>query len=350
VRPVAGRDYPGSYAELLSWFDRDWKCLNYLDWLRWPSGFVCPHCAAVVGWRMRDYRWHCGGCGRKVSATAGTIFHRTRTPLTVWFSAAWMLTSGKGGVSASALQRQLELGSYQTAWAMAHRYRSVMVRPGRERLNGQVEVDETYIGGTEPGVPGRGALSKVLTAIAVEVMPPRGFGRARIAVIDNAKTATLRGFLTGAVEPGATVITDGLPAYRGATRNLFEHEPRPVWRSGQTAADLLPAVHRVASLTKRWLLGTLQGSVSREHLPAYLDEFVFRFNRRNSTRRGLLFYRLLSLAVGGDPITYRELRKAGHWRPAPAPPTGSRPLPPSLERGPAGLPWRDDQEQAPTAR
>lgn len=170
----AGRDYPSSYAELRAWFNEDWKCLNYLDWLRWPNGFVCPWCLSQQGWRAPDGRWRCAGCDRRVSATAGTIFHGTRTPLTVWFSAAWHLTSGKGGISATELQREMQLGSYQTAWAMLHRYRSVMVRPGRDRLTGGVEVDEAFLGGPEAGVPGRGALGKVLFAAAVELNSPKG--------------------------------------------------------------------------------------------------------------------------------------------------------------------------------
>ena len=155
VKHAAGRDYPRSYAELRAWFDEDWKCLDYLDWLRWPEGFVCPHCASVVGWRLADSRWKCGGCDRKVSATAGTIFDKTRTPLTVWFATAWRMVGDKVGVSATQVQWEMEFGSYQTAWVMLHRYRSVMVRPGRDRLRGDVEVDESFLGGPEPGVPGR---------------------------------------------------------------------------------------------------------------------------------------------------------------------------------------------------
>src|SRR5665811_1450490 len=155
VRRAVGREYPRSYAQMRAWFDEDWKCLDYLDWLRWPDGFVCPHCASVVGWRLADSRWKCGGCDRKVSATAGTIFDKTRTPLTVWFATAWRMVGDKIGVSATQVQREMGLGSYQTAWAMLHRYRSVMVRPGRDRLRGDVEVDESFLGGPEPGVRGR---------------------------------------------------------------------------------------------------------------------------------------------------------------------------------------------------
>ncbi len=338
--PTAGRDYPKSYSALRAWFDEDWKCLDYLDWLRWPEGFVCPHCGSEAGWRAPERRWRCAGCDRRVSATAGTIFHGTRTPLTVWFAAGWQLVSGKVGISAIHLQREMQLGSYQTAWAMLHRYRSVMVRPGRERLTGEVEVDESYIGGPEPGIAGRGALGKVLFAAAVERETPRSFGRVRVGVIKDASAPSLRQFLIDNVEPGARVITDGWPSYPPATEGLYTLQATNVSESGKEAHELLPGTHLVFSLVKRWVLGTLQGSVSPEHLQAYFDEWVFRFNRRRSRSRGLLFYRLINQAAAGDPLTYREMRKAGRWRPRPpAPPTAWR-SPPSLDVGDVGLPWR----------
>src|SRR6266540_684981 len=136
VSAVAGRHYPRSTGDLLAWFPTDADCLDYLEWLRWPGGFVCPRCGHLGGWRLADGRFWCAGCGTRTSPTAGTIFDRTRTPLTVWFTACWMFASGKDGMSALSLQRGLEIGSYQTAWAMLHRLRSVLVRPGRERLTG----------------------------------------------------------------------------------------------------------------------------------------------------------------------------------------------------------------------
>ncbi len=175
--PQTGKDYPGSYAELLAWFPDEAACWDYLEWLRWPDGFRCPRCVGRAAWRLSSGRWECAVCGRQVSVTAGTIFHRTRTPLRLWFAAAWEMTSQKHGVSALGIQRSLGLGSYQTAWAMLHRYRSAMVRPGRERLAGHVEVDEAYLGGVEGGVFGRQTDTKAIVAIAVEVKHPRGFGR-----------------------------------------------------------------------------------------------------------------------------------------------------------------------------
>ena len=258
----AGRDYPGSYAELRAWFSEDWKCLDYLDWLRWPDGFVCPWCGSQDGWRARDRRWRCAGCDRRVSATAGTIFHGTRTPLTVWFSAAWHLTGGKGGISATELRREMQLGSYQTAWAMLHRYRSVMVRPGRNRLTGDVEVDESFLGGPEAGIPGRGALGKVLFAAAVEVNSPNGFGRARLGVIKDASSASLQQFLLDNVEPGSRIRhrrLGGLP----------EGHPWPLHARGDLG-------QRLRSTRARGAARRAPGLLSRQALghgnPARLDQ------------------------------------------------------------------------------
>ena len=336
---MVGRDFPRSYAQMRAWFDEDWKCRDYLDCLRWPDGFLCPHCASVVGWRLADFRWKCGGCDRKVSATAGTIFDKTRTPLTVWFATAWRMVADKVGVSATQVQREMELGSIQTAWMMLHRYRTVMVHPGRDRLRGEVEVDESFLGGPEPGIPGRGALGKVLFAAAVEV-EEHGFGRARLGVIPDASAESLAAFLDANVEPGSVVLTDGWSAYPAATKDRYAHKGTSIAASGRPAHEVLPGVHLVFSLVKRWIMGTLQGSVSPEHVQAYFDEWVFRFNRRHSHSRGLLFHTLLLNAVGGHPVTYQSLRKTGRTRTAPQPPRLPRHLPPTLDVERARLPWR----------
>lgn len=276
--------------------------------------------------------------------TAGTIFDRTRTPLTEWFTACWLFASGKDGISALSLQRTLEIGSYQTAWAMLHRLRSVLVRPGRDRLAGRVEVDETYIGGQEEGLSGgRAKGKKVLTGIAVEVREPRGIGRCRMAPVADASAASLHAFVTDYVEPGATVITDGWQGYSGLRKRGYIHErrsQRAARARGDDPTKLLPAVHRVASLAKRWLLGTHQGSVADPHLASYLNEFVFRFNRRRSRSRGMVFFRVLELAVAHAPVRYQDL--IASRRPRKVPPTapGARGRPPSLERPPADRPWR----------
>ena len=226
-RPRAGVHYPRSVGEFQAWFGTDDDCLDYLEWLRWPRGFVCPRCGYARGWRMSDGRFRCASCDARTSVTAGTIFDRTRTPLTVWFTVCWMFASGKDGVSALSVQRTLEIGSYQTAWAMLHRLRSVLVRPGRDRLAGTVEVDETYIGGEEPGLRGgRARGKKVLTGIAVEVSEPKGIGRARMAPLHDASLPELHAFVTDHVAPGATVITDGWSGYTGLDQLGYVHDRR----------------------------------------------------------------------------------------------------------------------------
>ncbi len=273
--------------------------------------------------------------------TAGTIFDRTRTPLTVWFMACWLFATQKDGISALSLKRSLEIGSYQTAWAMLHRLRSVLVRPGRERLEGVVEVDESYFGGEEAGLAGgRAKGKKVLVGVAVERREPTGFGRCRMVPLPDHSAATLRGFLADNVEEGATVVTDGLPSYPPAVAGLYTHE-RLVGSGSATTTKLLPGVHTVVSLAKRWLLGTHQGRVGDAHLAGYLNEFVFRFNRRRSRSRGLVFYRVLELVATHDPVRYRDLianPRPGSRPPHPPPATRGRPA--SLERPPANRPWR----------
>jgi transposase-like protein len=339
---TVGRHYPASTGEVMAWFSTDADCLDYLEWLRWPAGFVCPDCAHLGGWRLGDGRFRCAACGGRTSVTAGTIFDRTRTPLTVWFMACWLFATQKDGISALSLQRALEIGSYQTAWAMLHRLRSVLVRPGRERLFGTVEVDETFIGGEEPGLRGgRAKGKKSLVGVAVELKEPKGYGRCRMALLADASATSLRGFLADHVAPGATVITDGWQGYHGIGELGYGHDrrsQRAARARGEDTGELLPGVHRVASLAKRWLLGTHQGSVDPAHLASYLDEFVFRFNRRRSRSRGLVFYRVLELAVAHEPVRYRDLIVDPQPKRNPPPGPSGRGHPRSLERPPANRP------------
>lgn len=341
--PRAGQDYPRSVGEFQAWFRTDAGCQDYLEWLRWPNGFVCECCGHVGGWRLGDGRLKCAACSWKTSVTAGTIFDRTRTPLTVWFTVCWLFAASKEGVNAQSVQRTLEIGSYHTAWAMLHRLRSVLVRPGRDRLSGMVEVDETFIGGEEPGLRGgRARGKKVLTGIAVEVTEPKGIGRCRMSPLVDASLPELHAFVQDHVEPGSTVITDGWAGYRGLDKLGYVHDQRSQRAArlrGEDPNELLPAVHRVASLVQRWLLGTHQGSVGTEHLPGYLNEFVFRFNRRRSGSRGLVFHRILELAVRHDPVRYRDLIM--NPQPTAMPPRGrGKGHPPSLDRPPENRPWR----------
>ena len=347
--PRAGEHYPGSVGEFQAWFQTDADCLDYLEWLRWPEGFVCPSCGHEGGWRLGDGRFMCCECGARSSVTAGTIFDRTRTPLSVWFTACWLFATGKDGISALSLKRVLEIGSYQTVWALLHRLRSVLVRPGRELLTGTIQVDETYIGGAEPGLAGgRAKGKKVLTGIAVELRKPRGLGRCRISPLADASAESLHGFVMDHVEPGSTIVTDGWPAYQGLAQLGYLHDRRSqgVARArGEDPNTLLPAVHRVASLAKRWLLLTHQGSVDNAHLISYLDEFVFRFNRRRSRSRGMVFYRVLELAVVHKPMRYQDLIASRRSRKVPPVPPHRRGHPTSLERPGANRPWRTAARQ-----
>ena len=331
-------------GEFHAWFRTDADCLDYLEWLRWPAGFACPGCGHNRGWRLGDGRFMCSGCGSRTSVTSGTIFDRTRTPLTVWFTACWLFATGKDGISALSLKRTLEIGSYQTAWAMLHRLRSVLVRPGRDRLAGVVEVDETYIGGLEPGLSGgRARGKKILTSIAVEIREPRGFGRCRMLPLADASAASLHAFVKDHIGLGTRVITDGWQGYHGLEKLGYTHDrrsQRAARARGEDPGELLPAVHRVASLAKRWLLGTHQGAADAAHLASYLNEFVFRFNRRRSRSRGMVFYRVLELAVAHDPLRYQDIIATRRPREVPPAPPQVRGHPPSLERPPANRPWR----------
>jgi transposase-like protein len=220
----------------------------------------------------------------------------------------WYVTSQKNGSSALGVQRVLGLGSYKTAWALLHKLRRAMVRPGRDRLHGVVEVDETYWGGEEEGVVGRLTEDKALIAVAAEE-DGKGIGRIRLRCIANMKKVSLHGFIAESIEPGSTVRTDGLNAYLGLTDYVHD---RRVQRRQPKDEHLLPRVHRVVSLLKRWLLGTHQGAVGHEYLDYYLDEFTFRFNRRTSASRGKLFYRLAQQAVQVAPVPFDSLTKTQH--------------------------------------
>ena len=303
-------DYPRTLAEFENRFSTEEACRDYLAALRWPSGFSCPRCGHSKAWPVRAVWFQCAACGRQTSVTAGTIFDRTRKPLTLWFRAIWWVTSQKPGASALGLQRVLGLGSYQTAWVWLHKLRRAMVRPGRDQLSGVVEVDEAYIGGVEEGGVGRKTRSKALIAVAAQE-EGRGIGRIRIADLSS---ESLHPFVQSCIEPGSCVRTDGWRGYSGLSRKGYHHEVIVFRTRKETASQLLPHVHRVVSLLKRWLIGTHQGAASREHLDYYLDEFTFRFNRRASRYRGKLFYRLVQQAVQVEPQPYKSLTKGARGR------------------------------------
>jgi len=299
--------YPQSLRDLEERFASEADCRAYLWKLRWPDGFRCPACGADRGWPVREGRLiECAACGHQASLTAGTIFQDTRTPLRVWFRAAWLMTSSRYGVNAVTLQEQLGFGSYQTAWAWLHKFRRAMVRPDRDRLSGVVEVDETLVGGDEPGAIGRLTNTKTLVAIAAEERGP-AIGRIRLGTISNASRPSLEAFVQEVIERGSTVHTDGWSGYDNLGGAGYTHKVSNVAGSGQRAHELLPRAHLVVGLLKRWLSGTHQGNISAQHLDYYLDEFTFRFNRRRSRSRGKLFERLLEQAVAIPPAPYKSI-------------------------------------------
>lgn len=249
---------------------------------------------------------HCSACQRQTSPTAGTIFHRTRYPLRTWFQVVWLVTTQKPGASALGLQRVLGLGSYQTAWSWLHKLRRAMIRPGRELLSGEVEVDETYLGGHDPGPGGRRHGRKAVVVIAAEIRGA-GIGRIRMARMPDASANSLTRWVREVVAEGAVVHTDAWAGYADLAEHGYQHRRTSLRATGDPPHTIMPRVHRVVALLDRWWLGTYQGAISDRHLDYYLDEFTFRFNRRSSKSRGLLFYRLLAQALQTEPFGYRDL-------------------------------------------
>lgn len=316
ARPIleAGRDYPRTYREFVEWFPDEESCIAYLEKLRWPNGFICPTCSSVSEpWHQTRGRLVCPRCRHQTSATRGTIFDKTRTPFTTWFETAWHMTTAKNGLSAKTLQRTLGT-SYRTAWKMLHQYRIAMVRSEREQLSGIVEIDESLVGGVDHGGKrGRGS-DKAIVVIAVEIKEPKGFGRVRMRHLPDASGDKLVPFVCDVVTPGATVQTDGWGGYNNLRQNGYVHQKKILSSNDDPAHVSMPGVHRIASLLKRWILGTHQGSVSVEHLQSYLEEFTFRFNRRTSRSRGFVFYRLLEQAVNTGPIIEPEIAHGFDWQ------------------------------------
>jgi transposase-like protein len=303
----AGVDYPKDLSGFDRFFPEEDACERFLERLRWPNGFVCPACGhAEEPWQSARGVL-CPKCRHRASVTAGTIFEGTRKPLKLWFIAAWEITGHKYGANALTIKRMLGVKSYQTAWAWLHKFRRAMVRPGRDRLAGTVEVDEAYVGGKEKGARGRYTEKKAIVAIAVEILDARGLGRVRLRRVPDVSGQALGPFVNETVEPRTRVLTDGWSGYCGLSKLGYDHVVINQSASPSPAHVLMPGVHHVASLLKRWLLGTYQGAVSNEHLNYYLDEFTFRFNRRRSRSRGLLFYRLLEQAVHTDPTPAHAL-------------------------------------------
>jgi hypothetical protein len=299
-------EFPRSLIEFQQRFADEAACAAYLREARWPGGFVCPACGGVRGWALATKAWthECAECHRQTSVTAGTVMHGSKLPLTVWFWAAYLMATHSNGISALQVQKQLGLGSYRTAWMLCAKLRRAMVAPGRDPLTGLVEVDETHLPHRSRNDPlsgggGRSHQGKILIAGAVEVQE-KGPGRIRLSVIEDFSADSLHGFLRAAVAPGATAKTDGWSAYPGAPG--VSHDPHVI---GPMAAHIvLPWVHRVFSNLKTWALGVYHG-LRRRNIQTYLDEFVFRFNRRRT--RHAAFRTLLGIGLVSKPVTYKIL-------------------------------------------
>jgi transposase-like protein len=307
-------DYPASELSFEEQFATEEACSEYLARVRWPNGFMCPGCGCGGGWTLQARGLiECSACHRQTSITAGTVFHGTHKPLKLWFRAMFLMTTQKLGLSAKNFQRLMGLTSYQTAWTWLHKLRRAMVRPGRPKLEGKVEVDDAFVGGVEEGSSGRGS-SNPMVAVAVEILPDpecrakrARLGRVRMEVIEDTSQASLTTFVAHNVEAGAEVVSDGLAGYDELAEIGYRHQKHVIGDDRRRASKLLPGVHRVISLVKRWLLGTHQGAVSEKHLPWYLQEYTFRFNRRRSSHPVKLFRRLVELAATTAPTTYDVL-------------------------------------------
>lgn len=304
--------YPTNQLEFERMFKTEQSCIDYLVSIRWPHGFECPVCGSIRSWEKSNDRFECIDCHKETTVTNGTIFHKSTKPLLVWFNAIWWMVAQKNGVSAKGLQKILGLGSYQTAWTWLHKFRRLMILSGRTKLQGIVEVDEVLVGGKVSGKRGRGAEAKSLIAVAVEVIG-RKTGRARLAKISDASSESLLAFIQNNVEPASTIITDGWPSYNELIKKGYQHQVQKATVK-EEEEEILPNVHRIASLLKRWLLGTHQSYLNKNKLEYYLDEYVFRYNRRTSKSRGLLFLRLIEQGVTAEPISYENVIKNQHGR------------------------------------
>jgi transposase-like protein len=295
--------YPQNIEQFEDLFKSEDDCIRYLIQVRWPNGFICEKCQSTKHW-LSGKLLGCSTCGNKVRILAGTIFQDTKLPLMKWFRAIWEVVRRKSGVSALALQDELGL-TYKTVWTLLHKIRRAMVRPGREKLKGTVEVDETLYGSFEEGHPGRGSDKKALIIIGVELNDNDSLGRIRMSLIESASADNINVFIEENIDKEANIITDGWSGYHSISKHGYKHDVKCI----SNEKEALPHVHLVISLFKRWILGTYQGGISRDQLECYLDEHVFRFNRRMSKNRGLLFQRIIENSVKVEPVTYNKISR-----------------------------------------
>lgn len=317
-------NYPNTSKEFQSQFVDEQDCINYLIQVRWPDGYVCPFCGAKESfWFTERYLLKCSKCRRRHSILSDTVFQGTHTPLLAWFRIMWHICLQKNGYSALSIQRSLGI-SYPTAWLCLHKLRKAMVHNDQDLLSGEVEVDECYVGGVCKGRRGRGGDGKSIVMVAAEkrILPKTGrtvFGRIRLRCISNVSSEVLCGTIKELIAPGSTICTDGWKGYKRLQSEGYCHivfrqstkkDKTPFESDIQVNDDSsLPLCHRVISLLNRWILGTLQGSIGKDHVQDYLNEFTFRFNRRSSKYRGKLFWRLVQMTLNHLPTTQHEITK-----------------------------------------
>lgn len=284
-------------------FATEEQCLKYFVELKYKDGFQCSECGHDKYWLLSRRRVRCCKCKKMLSITSGTIFEQSNKPLYLWYRVIWHMIAQKNGISAKGLQSIMGFGSYRTAWAWLHKLRMITVLSNRNKLNGKVEVDETFLGGDSEGKRGRGAEGKTVVVIAIEVLG-KGTGRVRLSVIPDATRKSLKDFIVANIESDSELITDGWKSYKN-----IEGYKHTIIKTDVDSQDknLLPHIHRIASLLKRWLLGIHQNYVTGNKTQNYLDEFTFRYNRRKSSSRGLLFQRVMEQVVSHPPITYKKV-------------------------------------------
>jgi transposase-like protein len=293
---MLGTDFPNNLIQFEEMFATEEKCLNHLFKARFPDGFICSTCGSTEFWWTQRQLLHCKHCGHQTSLRKGTVFEGSKKPLKLWYRAIFLVAFQKIGISAKNLQQQLGFSSYQTAWAWLHKIRLAMRRLNREKLIDKVEVDESFIGGHHEGQRGRGSENKTLLCIGLErdtSKKKNQCGRIRIEIIDDASKNSIEDFIIENVDKEAIVVTDKWPSYNHINELIKKHLPQ----KSDKENDPLGGIHLVSSLLKRWLLGTHQGRVEKKHLQQYVDEFVFRFNRRKSKSRGKVFFRLIDECI-----------------------------------------------------
>lgn len=300
-------EYPKILRDFDKTFYNDEACLRFLEQVRWQKEFKCQKCGGDKYWTMATGLRRCQECRFKNSVKVGSIFESSRLPIKTWFQAIWWVTVQKNGVSALGFQKNIGIGSYETSWLLFHKIRNAMIHADRTPLKGDVEVDEAFVGGVHSGKRGRGSEGKELVVIAAEFSGKSRIGRIRMQRIPDASAKSLETFIKANILQGSTVHTDGWPSYGNIDKLGYKHVPKK--SATVHPDDLLPRVNSVTAHLKRWLMGTLHGSFDPKHIDSYLEEFVFRFNRRNSKARGLLFQRVLENSIRVKPAPYQEIIK-----------------------------------------